>query len=260
MNKRVLIITPHADDVTIFIGGIVKQLSNSGKDVYVARVTNDDYDAYDLDRETAIIRNREEAEEAYGVLGVKDVIHMGYESDNMSTVDYKLLRGKIVKLIRDIRPYEMYNFDIDGREEDNLDLKVIAAATAEALWISSFHLHYPDHLTNGIKPYSVPVRKKYFRVPDSSYQVKDISDVIEVKIEALKKHKTVMKNMLMQAIMRGESFCCEHNKNSYDLDLNTLIDSLGRRQAMLLGEGHNIEYAECVKDEGLGLSENFIEV
>lgn len=258
MSKKILVISPHADDATIFIGGIIKKLTNAGNRVYIARVTNDDYDAYSTDKVTAIINNREEAERAYSVLGVNDVIHMGYESDYMNSVDYSELRGNIVELIRAIRPYELYNFDIDGKNEDNMDHKVIAGATAEALWISSFTLHYKEQFNDRVSPYSVPKRMKYSRECDNNYNCVDISDVMDDKIKALSCHKSAMHNMLMQSLLRAESYGQDISQIINNLDIDVMIDNMARKQANMIGNSGNMQYAELLKEESMGLAEFFI--
>lgn len=258
MNNKVLVISPHADDVTIFIGGIVRKLANQGMKIYVARVTNDDYDSYGLDVATTIYNNRIEAEDAYRELGVSDVIHMGYQSDYIMSADYNELRGSIVKLIRDIKPLALYNFDIDGKCEDNMDHKIISRATAEALWISSFDLHYSEQLKGDIEPYSVPSRLKFAREADDSYKCEDISDVIDIKINALKKHKSVMNNMLMQPLLRAKSMGANIDDIKANLDIDSMIEDLGRKQAQMIGAPHGIQFGEMIKEEGLGLAQFFL--
>lgn len=257
MNNRVLVISPHADDATIFIGGIIKQLSNSGSDVYIARVTNDDFDAFGVDEKTAIINNRNEAEEAYKVLGVKDVIHMGYLSDYIFQADYNMLRGDIVKLIRTIKPFSIYGFDIDGRNEDNTDHKIIAKATSEALWISSFSLHYKEQLVGDIQPFCVASRNKFMREGDTECKCIDISDVIDSKVEALKKHRTMLNNILTQAIMRAKSYGADVPITA-EVGLESIVDTLCRQQAQIIGANYNIQYGEIIKEESAGLAAFFL--
>ena len=258
MDKRVLVISPHADDATIFIGGTISKLSSKGYRVFVARVTNDDYDAFGLDKETTIKRNRQEAEKAYKVLGVNDVIHMGYESDCISNIDYHILRGDIVNLIRVIRPYEIYTFDKADFQDDNMDHKIIASATAEALWIASFPLHYKEQLNDEVKPYSVPIRKAFTRQGNDRCKCEDITDVIDIKIKALKEHNTAAHNIIMQALCRAESYGADVNYTISDEEFEALIEQLTRANAEAIGSAYGIKYGELIAEEDLGLAQYFI--
>lgn len=255
MNKRVLVISPHADDATIFIGGTIKNLANQGYKVYIARVTNDDYDSYYTDSVTAIINNRTEAEAAYAVLGVEDVIHLGYESDNLNEVCYKTLRGDIVKLIRSIQPFELFSFDYDSLNENNMDHKIIANATAEALWISSFPLHYKEQLNEGLSCFSVPVRKRFSREGGQSYKCEDIESVIDDKIKALCKHKTALHNMLMQEIKRAEAFGVKVKEKFCDDELFSFVELMAKEHAQSIGRAYGVKYGEMIYEESLGLTE-----
>ena len=151
-NNRILVFSPHADDATIFVGGTLAKHAAEGKEVTIARVTNDDFDSHGLDTETTIVKNREEAEAAYAALGAVVTIHMGYKSDYMMTNDYGRLRADIVRLIRKIRPYTVFTFDLAMKNESNMDHDIIGKAVHEALWIAAFDLHYPEQIAEGLAP------------------------------------------------------------------------------------------------------------
>ncbi len=248
-NDNILVFSPHADDATIFVGGTLLQLARAGKKIYIARVTNDDFDSRGLDRDTTLIRNKEEAEKAYSLLGAAETIHMGYQSDYMMSADYAKLRGDIVALIRRIRPYTVFTFDLDMPGESNMDHRVIGNAVHEALWIAAFDLHYHEQIENGLLPYSVPETVLFSTAPDASYEANDISDVIDEKISALCCHKTPIDNMLRGAVLSAEcaGLPCEELKEALSLPLANIVDMFGRKLAAGIGEPFGIGYAEMIK-------------
>ena len=257
MNNKVLVISPHADDATIFIGGTIAKLAKEGKEIYIARVTNDDFDSFGLDQAATIERNCEEAEKAYHTLGAYEVIHMGYKSDYMMSADYSKLRGDFVELIRKICPYSLYVFDTDMKGETNMDHKIIAAAVAEALWVATFKLHYPEQIEKGLNPYAVPETVHYSTAPDEEYAVNDISEVMDIKIEALKCHKTPINNMLENTLLSAK--CAELETGELEeimaADRDDVIDMFARKLANKMGEPFEMEYGEmiCVHPAGFGI-------
>jgi len=203
--KKIMITFPHADDVTINLGGLVRQWSNAGHEVYLVRITDDDADCAGIPtREEAIRINREEAEQAYSIIGAKKVIHLGYTSDTFGGIDFLGLREKIIKLLRQIKPNTSITFAMDGREEENMDHRITAYAVAEAHWTASFDLHHPEQFKGGLKPFCVGERLYFARVPEDNYGIFDVTDVMDTKIKAILSHKTVMKNYALQLKMRAQ--------------------------------------------------------
>jgi len=258
--KKIMVITPHADDVTISVGGAVIKWVEEDHEVTVVRVTNDDADCIGIStREEAVAINKAEAEEAYKVLGVSRTIHMGYVSDTFGGVDFLELREKFIWLIREIKPDRTLCFDLDGREEENMDHRVISYAMAEALWTSSFDLHHPEHFKEGLEPFCVPERLYYARVSDKANIVIDISDVIDRKFKSIQCQKAVMKNIFAQIRMRAEALGEDASvMDKYSID--EMVDKLFRAAAAEAGKKFGLQYAELLRDPGTGLLRDFIKV
>lgn len=248
-NNRILVFSPHADDATIFVGGTLAKLAAQGKEIYIARVTNDDFDSYGTDAASTIERNREESQAAYSAIGAAETIHMGFKSDYMMMNDYGKLRRDIVGLIRKIRPYTLFTFDLAMKNESNMDHDIIAKAVHEALWISSFDLHYPDQIQAGLLPYSVPEVVLFSTAPDESYEPSDISEVIEAKINALRCHKTPVNNMLQHALLaaRCAGLPTQELEQITAMPRDSVIDMFARKLASTIGEAFNLSAAEMIK-------------
>ncbi len=73
-----MVFTPHADDLTIFCGGLVALMTREKNEVLAVRITDDRTDSHGLSEEETTERNRSESEEAYGILGISEVIHLDY--------------------------------------------------------------------------------------------------------------------------------------------------------------------------------------
>lgn len=206
MKRRIMVVFPHADDASIFLGGTIINWAQSGEEVILVRITNDDCDCVGIPtRDQAIRLNRMQADAAYAILGAKRVIHLGFTSDTFGAVDFLSLREKLVRLIREIRPDTTVTFAMDGREEENMDHRITAYAMAEAQWVAAFDLHHPEHFAPGITPFSVGTRLYFARTPESNYACVDITEAMDKKIRAILAHKTVMKNFSHQLHMRAAS-------------------------------------------------------
>ena len=248
-NNNILVFSPHADDAAIFVGGTLAKLAAQGKRIYIARVTNDDFDSYGLDAQATIERNRKEAAAAYAALGAVETIHMGYKSDYMMTADYDMLRCDIVELIRKIRPYTVFTFDLDMKNESNMDHRIIGNAVHEALWVAAFDLHYPEQIKAGLLPYSVPETVLFSTAPTEEYEAEDISCSIETKIKALCCHKTPIDNMLRGAVRAAQcaGIPCDELEQALEAPFDCVVDMFARKLAGTIGEPFGLEYAEMIK-------------
>src|SRR5687767_5595391 len=79
-KKVVLIVTADAEDYVLAAGGTIAAMVASGAEAHVLRVTNDEKSAWNLTPEEAAVRIRAESENAASILGVKEVVSMGYRS------------------------------------------------------------------------------------------------------------------------------------------------------------------------------------
>lgn len=80
MGKNVLVVQAHPDDADIHIGGTEAKWAAEGCEAYYLTVTNGSKGTYDPEmdpKELALVREREEREAAR-ILGVKDVLFLGY--------------------------------------------------------------------------------------------------------------------------------------------------------------------------------------
>ena len=197
--QTALIISPHADDAAAFCGGTIANFTDQGWKVILVRVTNDSKDSIGLTIEETIRKNTDELHESARILGIKEIVELGFETDMLADIPLGSLRERIVYLFRKYQPYAVFSFDPDGLYENNQDHVRVAQAVDEALWVSCFDKHYPEHFKEGLKPFSVCERWYFARQLPNVTHVEEISNTIERKILAVCAHREMMRNTINQS-------------------------------------------------------------
>jgi LmbE family N-acetylglucosaminyl deacetylase len=245
-KRRILAFSPHADDITIYCGGTLVNMVREGAVLIAVRITDDYTDSLGLTKEETIRRNREECEHAYRILGAEEIIHLEYPSDSLAEISEIKLREKVVSLIRKYQPFTIVGFDPDGRGEENLDHVVCAWAMAEASWTCGFDKHYPEHFAEGLQPAFVPERLLYSRYPHDPNWVVDISESIEIKIQALQAQKTMMEHIFYQYEKMAE-ICGVTPPFDANTALDEKVERFFRSSAKEEGRRHGVPYAESLR-------------
>jgi LmbE family N-acetylglucosaminyl deacetylase len=201
-----MIFSPHADDAAAFCGATLAKLAAQDWRVLMVRVTNDASDSWGLSREETISRNSYELRRAAEILGIAEIIELGYETDTLSSVPELELREKFVGLIRQYRPYAVFSFDPMGLYENNQDHIRVAAAVDEALWVSAFDKHYPEQIKAGLEPFSVCERWFFGRSLSHPNHAEDVTETMLQKVEAMAAHQTMVRHMLRQYQLQLETW------------------------------------------------------
>jgi LmbE family N-acetylglucosaminyl deacetylase len=196
-NKVALAVFAHADDLTLFAGGLVRQVVDAGWTVHSVRVSDDRYDSWGTSESDALENNHNEFEQAMKLLGVKHTYHLGYRSDFFADIAETQLRTEFVTLLRKVKPYSILTYDPDSIGfEDNVDHKLVAQAMSEAAWVSGFDRH-PDS-NEQIKPHLVAEKWYCGRMPlktDYIVNRKPHQKILKLAIAA---HVTPLLNMQSQ--------------------------------------------------------------
>ncbi len=248
-NARVvLLVVAHADDASLFLGGTIARWADAGWRVVCVRVTDDRWDSVGLTPTHTIERNTAEFRASAAVLGIDEVVELGYPTDTLGDISEVALREKLIRQVRTYRPYALVTFDpyaVYG--EDNQDHLVVAAAVDEAFWTSQFDLHHPEHLAEGLEPHGCFERWYFGRQVADVTDVVDIHGVIDRKIDAALCHPTMLTNFVNQLRLQartggwGVPFIDDALSSG---DLRSLLGPLLRRQAELTGERHGLPMAE----------------
>ena len=207
----VLTVVAHADDVALFLGGTVAAWTDAGWRVVVVRATDDRWDSVGSDATSTIAANRDEFERAASILGVTDIVELGYPTDTLGDVSTVELRERIIHAVRAHRPYALVSFDpYSMYGEDNLDHIAVARAVDESFWTSQFDLHHPEHFDTarpdgGLAPHGCFERWYFGRRVIDVTDVVDISATLDRKIEAACCHRTMMLNFFNQIRLQAHT-------------------------------------------------------
>lgn len=240
--RTAMVISPHADDAAAFCGATLAKFADQGWNVILVRVTDDAKDSLELSIEETIERNTQEMLGGAEILGISEIVELGYTTDQLgdaSTVD---LRERFVYLFRKYQPYAVFSFDPEGLYEDNLDHITVAQAVDEAYWVSCFDKHHPEHFKEGLKPFSVCERWYFARRLPKANHAEDVTLYMEKKVKALCAHREMMRNTLNQFRLQLKTWGrrMEWLEESIEGDMRPLIALAMQEQANAVAQAFDL--------------------
>ena len=184
-----MVISPHPDDCEFGIAGTVASLTKQGKDVVYVICTNGDKGTSDRSltpEKLAAIREKEQ-KAAAKVLGVKEVVFLKYPDQGLE--DCHEFRRDLVRVIRKYRPFVVATSDPYRKYMWHRDHRMAGIVAADAVFpYARDHLAYLELLEEGLEPHKV--REMWFWGTEDPNFKTDITDTLEIKLEALKCHKS----------------------------------------------------------------------
>ena len=247
-GRCVLVVTAHADDAALFLGGTIARWAEADWRVVVVRVTDDRWDSVDLDEASTISANTREFREAMTTLGVVETVDLGYPTDTLGDASEVELREHIIRLIRTHKPYALVTFDPYAMfGEDNQDHVKVAIAVDESFWTAQFDKHHPEHLAAGLTPHGVFERWYFGRRVMEVTDVIDVSSTLDRKVAAAQCHRTPMKNFANQLRLQARTGGWEVsilNESIAADDNSSLVDMFVRGATSQTGERHELDAAE----------------
>ncbi len=196
---RVLSIHAHPDDQEFTVGGTLAKWARAGSEIVTVCITSggagsNQYTPPDMTREALVPIREAEQRQACRVLGVKDVVFLGYE-DGM--LDPSLaLRRELTRLIRRYRPDAVMCGDPTVRFYgqsylNHPDHRVAADVALDAVFPSAeTRLVFPELLDEGLLPHHV--QTVFIHGASRPDTFVDIAEVLDVKLAALREHKSQM--------------------------------------------------------------------
>ena len=190
--KRVLAIQAHPDDIEFGQAGTIAKWVREGAEVIYCSVTSGDKGSPDpeMTGERLVATREAEQRQAGEILGLKDVIFLGYK-DATLVADLDL-RLALTRVMRQVKPDVVLSFDPSARILQNSYINhPDHIATGEASLAAVFpsvrdRMTFPELLAEGLEPHKVP--HVYLYASDQPNTWIDITDTIDQKIEALKAH------------------------------------------------------------------------
>lgn len=247
-GRVILLVVAHADDPALFLGGTILLWSDAGWRVICVRVTDDRWDSNGLTAPETTEINAEQFRAAAALLGVTEIVELGYPTDVLGDVSEVALREHIIRQVRTHRPYALVTFDPYARPgEDNQDHIKVAQAVDEAFWTSQFSLHHPEHLAAGLEVHGCFERWYFGRSVVEVTDVIDISAVLDRKIAAALQHQAMLGNFVNQLRLQARTGGWRLptlDEIAAGGDLATFVEMLLRGGARQVGHRHGLEAAE----------------
>lgn len=264
--KIAMIISPHADDAAAFCGATLAKLSAQGWHLILVRVTDDQKDSIGFSVEETIRINTKELHDAAKLLGIQEIIELGFLTDSLADVPLGTLREHFVYLFRKHKPYAVFTFDPFGLYEGNQDHTRVALAVEEAFWVSCFDKHYPEHFAEGLEPFSVCERWYFARQLPEINHFEDVTETMEKKIMALCAHREMMRNTINQTRLQLKTFgkrmamLDEAMEGDQSALLGMVMQNDGKAMAVKAGWDGETQMAEAFRKSRFGELEGLFEM
>lgn len=191
--ERAMVIIPHPDDGEFTAGGSMARWAAEGKEVILVVVTNGAMGSNDpsVERDWLIRTREEEQREAASILGIKEVVFLGYEDGYVE--DSHDLRRDLIREIRRYKPQVVVSMDPatlyrGGRYVNHTDHRSLGLAFMAALspGVSTVPLYRKELYDQGFEPHRPDV--VLLGSNDSPDFYVDVSDYIDVKVKAIRAH------------------------------------------------------------------------
>jgi LmbE family N-acetylglucosaminyl deacetylase len=181
-------IMAHPDDIDFGSAGSIARWCAEGWTVYYVLATSGDKGTHDpamTRQELAAIRE-EEQRAAARVLGVKEVIFLGYPDGFL--LDTPELRGEIIRLFRKYKPDVVLTWDGFRGSFNHIDHRNIGIAVRDAFYPAARdRLYHPEHAEEGLEP-EIKVNEMLLAGSEDPDYFVDISSFIEKKVDAMLCH------------------------------------------------------------------------
>jgi len=193
MSKRVVLsIAAHGDDAEFKAGGTLARLAAEGHDVYLVIATDNDRGSLRMSAEDLRAVSRQEAEGSAAALGARDVFLLGYTDGDLCDVQPSVLRGQLMRLIRQLKADVIFSWDPFAPFEGHPDHRAIAWAASDAAAFAHFPLYHPEHLEEGLEPHRVSEWYWYSKANWQTNRLVDTTDYVERKLQALYAYESQM--------------------------------------------------------------------
>jgi LmbE family N-acetylglucosaminyl deacetylase len=206
--RRILCISAHPDDNEFTVAGSVARWAREGRDVAFCLVTSGGAgtNEHTPRAEGLIPRREDESREAARILGVKDLVFLGYTDGVLEPT--LALRRDLTRVIRQQRPDVVVCSDPTPRWYGDTylnhpDHRAVASAALDAVFPSAeTQAIFPELLGEGLPPHKV---KEVLIVGALEPNVWiDIGDTFDVKCAALRAHASqVGGGEWVEGLLRG---------------------------------------------------------
>ncbi len=209
-NKNILVVVAHPDDAESFCGGTISKLVRGGNRVMLVVCTNGDRGSHDrgLKPTDLISMRRQEQEQARQLLGIQEVIWLGYRDGELANITD--LREGLIRLIRQLQPDIILTFDPWKHYEFHPDHRAVGYTTVEARMLADLPWVCPESTLEGIAPWHA--HEMYLFAPEEANYWVDIAETIELKVQSRLAHRS--QNDFIQCEQDVQAFIQEIMKSA----------------------------------------------
>lgn len=202
-RPRVMVIMAHPDDAEFTAGGTVARFVASGYRVEYVLATSGDKGSAEPDAvpEQLAATRMAEQRAAAETLGVEEVTFLGHKDGE---VEVSLaFRAELVREIRRGRPDVVLTFDPWQRYQIHPDHRAVGQTALDAVAAARDHMYFPEQLTDGLTAHRV--HNVYFFASDQPNYYVDVSSTLDLKVAALKCHRSQVGDRDMGEFMRARA-------------------------------------------------------
>ncbi|HBV85240.1 MAG TPA: PIG-L family deacetylase [Desulfosporosinus sp.] len=227
MANEMLLIFAHPDDESFALGGTIAKYADQGVNVTLVTATKGEAGkaAGICEPEELGLFREQELRRAAKVLGIKEVIFLGYRDKEVPTAPPLEIVEKLVRVIRNIRPQVVITFGADG-SSGHRDHKAIHYFTKAAIQLAKEHIE-PEWGAPHTLPRLCYVQSGWRLSEDVLKEIDYIVSIdqwAEQKKRAIKEHRTqqfsqqkfeTMDERLKQDYYTNEYFQCDAELSAF---------------------------------------------
>jgi LmbE family N-acetylglucosaminyl deacetylase len=192
--NRALVVAAHPDDPEFGCAGTVAQWVEEGKEVFYLVCSRGNRGSADPDmtEERLAAMREQEQREAATLLGIREVEFLDQSDGELENT--LAFRGLVVRAIRKYKPdivltHDPTTFFYRDVFINHPDHRATGLVTVDAIYPTARErLQFPEHLEQGLEPHKVK-EIYFFGTNEPNFWV-DIEAKIEIKIQALRRHKS----------------------------------------------------------------------
>lgn len=248
MPNILMVFSPHPDDAEYYAGGTIAKMIREGAKAILVIVTDGRVGSYEHDSDSLARIRMEEAKSAAQVLGAEPPIFLGHPDMGLDQLPPGFLREQFIRLIRQHRPDIVIAEDPFFGLEVHPDHRAVAWAASDAVNYARLPLMHPEHLAEGLLPHNV--REKYFYTDQADgSKVVDITQTIEIKLEAFAEHKSQMKFLVEGVLQEARQAGIDPGAIAGEAVNDPVTASAWamRLQAAQVGQRANVQYGEAFR-------------
>lgn len=200
-GKTVMVVGAHPDDNDFTAGGTAAKAAKLGNRVIYVVATKGNRGSNDPEMTPDALweTRKKEQEEACKLLGVEKIEFLGH-NDGELVADITL-KEQITRMIRKYKPDIIFTMDPskfyfkERNFVNHTDHRAVGEATMDAVYpLARDRLSFPHHEKENLQPHTVKELCFVTMNPDDANSFMNVTDTMNLKISALKKHTSQIPN------------------------------------------------------------------